>query len=139
MAGKMKALNTAIFSNYSPDTLTFPTCLVSEWEFNAQGDVIFSMKFTNEDIKSFDLAFPGHMHFFNSAFDYYVETHGTAAITLKEQLVCVAFRIVKAQYSYSARGNSKGLGKLFHIFMEFIFAQKRPERWYDCYSVINNN
>jgi hypothetical protein len=109
------------------------------WEFNAQGDVLFSIKSTFENIKSIDLAFPGRMHFFNSAFDYYVEAHGTAAITLKEDLVCVAFRIVKAQYCYSARGNSKGLGKLFHIFMEFIFTQKRPERWYDYYSVINNN
>ena len=139
MAGKMKALNTAIFSNYSPAAVKFPNCLISKLEFDEQGDVLFSIQRPCADMTGFELVFPGHLHFFNSAFDYYVETHGTAAITLKEQLVCVAFRIVKAQYSYSARGNSKGLGKLFHIFMEFIFAQKRPERWYDCYSVINNN
>jgi hypothetical protein len=87
----------------------------------------------------FQLSFPGHMHFLNAAFDYYVETDGTATITQREDLVFITFRIVKAQYFYSAARNSKGIGKPFHIFMEFIFAHKRSEHWYDYYNVINNN
>lgn len=139
MAGKMKALNTAIFSNYSPAVFKFPSCLVTEWEFNAKGDVLFSIKSSYEDMNGFDLSFPGHMHFFNGSFDYYVEADGAATITLSDDLVCVTFRVVKAQYCYSATRNSKGISKLFHIFMEFLFAHKRSEHWYDYYNAINNN
>jgi hypothetical protein len=35
--------------------------------------------------------------------------------------------------------NSKGLGRIFHIFLEFIFAYKRSAIWYDNYNTINNN
>ena len=139
MAGKMKALNTAIFSNYSPAVVRFPSCIVSELEFNPQGDVLFSIQRTHEDMTGFDLAFPGHVLFFNSAFDYYVEADGRATIEVEGDKVCVTFRVVRAQYCYSAIRNNKGLSRIFHIFLEFIFAHKRSELWYDNYSVTNNN
>jgi hypothetical protein len=139
MASKMKALDTAIFSNYSPAVVKFPSCLVSALEFDAQGDVLFSIPRAFEDMTGFDLTFPGHLHFFNSDFDYYVEADGRATITITEGEVGVAFRVVKAQYCYSATRNSKGLSRLFHIFMEFIFAHKRSEIWYDNYGFTNNN
>jgi hypothetical protein len=139
MAGKMKTLNTAIFSNYSPTVIKFPSCLVSAVEFNAQGDIQFAIQRPHEDMTGFDQAFSGHLHFFNSAFDYYVEADGRATIDIEGDQVCVTFRVVKAQYCYSATRNSKGLSRLFHIFMEFVFAHKRSEIWYDNYSITNNN
>jgi|ERR1700722_20060898 hypothetical protein len=139
MAGKMKTLNTAIFSNYSPAIVRFPSCIVSEFEFNPQGDVLFSIQRTHEDMTGFDLAFPGHLHFFNRSFDYYVEADGRATIEIEGDLVWVTFRVVRAQYCYSATRSSKGLSRIFQIFLEFIFAHKRSELWYDNYSSINNN
>jgi len=139
MAGKMKALNTAIFSNYSPAAVKFPSCLISKLEFDEQGDVLFSIQRPCADMTGFELVFPGHLHFFNSAFDFYVEADGRATTTIDGDEVSVVFRVVRAQYCYSATRNGKGMSRLIHIFMEFVFAHKRSEIWYDNYSITNNN
>ena len=139
MAGKMKTLNTAIFSNYGAAVVRFPSCIVSGLEFNPQGDIMFSIQRTHEDMTGFDLAFPAQLHFFNGAFDYYVEADGKATIDVLDDLVHVTFRVIRAQYCYSATRNSKGLSRIFRIFLEFIFAQKRSAMWYDNYNTTNNN
>ena len=139
MAGKMKTLNTAIFSNHSAAVVRFPGCIVSGLEFNPQGDVLFSIQRTPGDMTGFDLAFPAQLHFFNSAFDYYIQADGKATIDVQGDLVRVTFRVIRAQYCYEATPNGKGLSRIFHIFLEFIFAQKRSALWYDDYNSINNN
>src|SRR5579859_6857771 len=120
MARKMKALDTAIFSNYSPSIFKFPSCLISKLKFSVRGDVLFFIKRAYEDMDGFDLSFPGHMHFFNSAFDYYIEADGQAIVDIRGDKVYIRFRIVQAQYYYSPGRNSKGLYKLFHNLMKFI-------------------
>jgi hypothetical protein len=131
MARKMKALDTAIFSNYSPAVFKFPSCLVSKLKYSARGDVRFSIKRVYEDMDGFDLSFPGHMHFFNSAFDYYIEANGQATVDIRGDNVCIRFRIEQAQYCYSPGRNSKGLYRLFHNFMKFILARRMSVLWYD--------
>jgi hypothetical protein len=131
MADKMKELDTALFSNYSPAVFKFPSCLVSKMKFTAKGEVLFSIRSAYEDMNGFDPVFPGHMHFFNGAFDYYIEADGQASIAIRGDTVRVKFRIVQAQYCFTPGKNSKGLNKLFHIFMRFVFTRKMSELWYD--------
>jgi hypothetical protein len=131
MEKKMKILNTAIFSNYSLAVFKFPSCLVSMIKFNPAGEVLFSINSLYEDMSGFDLEFPGHMRFFNKDFDYYIEAEGKASATVKGKKVEVRFRIIHAQYFYSAKLESKGLMRLDYHLMDFLVIRKMSERLYD--------
>jgi len=128
---KMKLLGTAIFSNYSEAVFKFPSCLVSKMKFDTAGDILFFIENAYEDMNGFDLEFPGHLYFFNKAFDYYIEAEGKATIVLKKDKTVVRFRIAYAQYFYSAKMRSRGVIRLIYTFMELLYPRKISQRLYD--------
>jgi len=128
MEKRMKTLRTAVCSNPSEALLKFPRCLVSEMKFNPEGEILFAIKIAAGDMNGFDLEFPGHMRFFNKDFDYYIEADGNAMMTVERDKVGVRFQISHARYFYSVKLESRGVLRLFYIFLELLFVPKMSER-----------
>jgi len=81
----IKDLGTAIFFDFNPSILKFPTSVITVSNVDRSGNIWFTVKKPYKDISGFRKEFFAQLQFYNKNYDYYIIVQGKATIIINEK------------------------------------------------------